>query len=84
MTGSLQCVCGKGEISKGGVGGESVCAIMILANRQCTLINNTPPKAFLEAIYLFAHGLPTADVWQDDAWRQRLETQQVQPARWVV
>jgi hypothetical protein len=42
----------------------------------------TPPpaplsQAFLEAIYLFAHGLPTADLWQDAAWRRRLEALQV-------
>jgi hypothetical protein len=30
-------------------------------------------------VYLFTHGLPTADLWQDDAWRARLETLQVGP-----
>lgn len=27
-------------------------------------------------MYLFCHGLPTADLWQDEPWRARLEALQ--------
>jgi hypothetical protein len=30
------------------------------------------PQAFLEAVYLFMHNLPMADVWQDEAWQRHV------------
>lgn len=41
------------------------------------------PQAFLEAVYLFMHSLPLADLWQDEAWQRHmalLQQQQQQEA----
>lgn len=41
----------------------------------CTCIG---PQAFLEAVYLFMHNLPLADLWQDETWQRHMALLQQQ------